>query len=290
MPLLGKSQATQLDSEIIPAEFVCPITQTIMLNPVTLICGHVFTDSALREWLQFNNDSCPNGCDLGPVPLVMKHVFLGARIHKYLELHPDLANDCKSSINVSNAIVNFFVRNNQDWNQDVPAIEEPGSCAPGGEMKSQVNSRASEMPKKEGDQRHQVGHEDELPFHSEMCIFNISTNHCQRKATNFGLHANADRIDSFHQALESQLNCKAISQAMYEQLKQILEIDDPKTDAKSNKKPREKLFCRIHADCHVKLRQDLFPGSNALNDLTAKQSNRLIEAFVQVLSMRIVVN
>jgi len=42
----------------IPQEFLCPITQNIMKDPVSLQCGHSFDKEALENWLRMKN-VCP---------------------------------------------------------------------------------------------------------------------------------------------------------------------------------------------------------------------------------------
>jgi Mg-chelatase subunit ChlD len=42
----------------IPEEFICPISQSIMVTPVTLSCGHTFDKSSLEKWLT-TNETCP---------------------------------------------------------------------------------------------------------------------------------------------------------------------------------------------------------------------------------------
>ena len=46
----------------IPESFLCPITQSIFIEPVTIHCGHTFEKSAITEWLQnspSNDMVCP---------------------------------------------------------------------------------------------------------------------------------------------------------------------------------------------------------------------------------------
>ena len=42
----------------VPDEFLCPISQSIMKNPVSLQCGHTFDQAGLDNWLQINK-VCP---------------------------------------------------------------------------------------------------------------------------------------------------------------------------------------------------------------------------------------
>jgi len=42
----------------IPNEFLCPISQSIMKNPVSLQCGHTFDQQELENWLKINK-VCP---------------------------------------------------------------------------------------------------------------------------------------------------------------------------------------------------------------------------------------
>jgi hypothetical protein len=45
----------------VPDEFICPISHTIMVNPVTLSCGHTFDETSLRHWYDYGvtNQTCP---------------------------------------------------------------------------------------------------------------------------------------------------------------------------------------------------------------------------------------
>jgi hypothetical protein len=45
-------------SEIIPNEFLCPITTEIMKDPVILTDGHVYEKQAIKQWLS-NHDTSP---------------------------------------------------------------------------------------------------------------------------------------------------------------------------------------------------------------------------------------
>ena len=46
------------NTQKIPDEFLCPISQVIMKNPVSLQCGHTFDQESLDNWLKINK-VCP---------------------------------------------------------------------------------------------------------------------------------------------------------------------------------------------------------------------------------------
>jgi hypothetical protein len=47
-------------NRLLPNEFICPITQILMSNPVTLQCGHTFDKTSLTEWFSSNvYKTCP---------------------------------------------------------------------------------------------------------------------------------------------------------------------------------------------------------------------------------------
>lgn len=46
------------DPGLIPNEFKCPISLSIMTDPVVLECGHTFDRDSLMEWLKTSN-GCP---------------------------------------------------------------------------------------------------------------------------------------------------------------------------------------------------------------------------------------
>lgn len=43
----------------IPNEYLCPITQSLMKNPVSLTCGHTYDRDSIEQWFRTNEKSCP---------------------------------------------------------------------------------------------------------------------------------------------------------------------------------------------------------------------------------------
>ena len=79
--------------DAIPAEFQCPITEDIMVDPVNLICGHTFDRESIAEWLTKYN-TCPFDCS-GTVDLVTLHTDLTLRseIDQYVGNRPLLGRE-----------------------------------------------------------------------------------------------------------------------------------------------------------------------------------------------------
>jgi U-box domain len=73
--------------DIIPTEFVCPITMEIMVHPVATRYGQSFERSALVAWLDQGSDECP----LTRRPLRMRDLInnhlLAKQIRQWQELH-----------------------------------------------------------------------------------------------------------------------------------------------------------------------------------------------------------
>ena len=58
--------------------FMCPITQCLMVDPVSTCDGHTYERSAIEEWLS-NNDSSPiTGATLIDTKLIPNHTLKGA--------------------------------------------------------------------------------------------------------------------------------------------------------------------------------------------------------------------
>jgi hypothetical protein len=59
-----------LISQDIPDEFLCPITQEMMINPLMSRTGINYEESAIMEWISKHNNTCPmtrqplRACDL----------------------------------------------------------------------------------------------------------------------------------------------------------------------------------------------------------------------------------
>ncbi|CAK9067667.1 unnamed protein product [Durusdinium trenchii] len=55
-----KSEANQTSSKApMPSEYFCPISQEVMVDPVTTSDGHTYDRKPIEEWLR-NNDTSPN--------------------------------------------------------------------------------------------------------------------------------------------------------------------------------------------------------------------------------------
>ena len=64
LPLDPAVLETILDSDEIPNEFYCSISQSIMYDPVKTIDGHTYDRSSIERWFQFNNTSPLTGLHL----------------------------------------------------------------------------------------------------------------------------------------------------------------------------------------------------------------------------------
>ena len=51
--------ATQALRPAVPSQFLCPITQEIMDDPVTTADGHAYERAAITRWLSDGHDSSP---------------------------------------------------------------------------------------------------------------------------------------------------------------------------------------------------------------------------------------
>ena len=73
------------DSEM-PPELLCPITLTLMADPVTTVDGMTYERYAIETWLQANNTSPLTGEPL-PVKLLVPNTALRSQIQRYREKH-----------------------------------------------------------------------------------------------------------------------------------------------------------------------------------------------------------
>ena len=75
---------------IIPEEFLCPITQEIMVDPVMSRYGQSYERTAIIEWLASGTTTCP----MTRQPLLLSNVVanhrLRAQIEGWRKLHPDV--------------------------------------------------------------------------------------------------------------------------------------------------------------------------------------------------------
>lgn len=62
--------AEALARDAMPDEYVCPITQELMVDPVTCADGHSYERTAILQWLEKHDTSPKTG-----LVLAMKHVF-----------------------------------------------------------------------------------------------------------------------------------------------------------------------------------------------------------------------
>ena len=69
------------DSEM-PPELLCPITLTLMADPVTTVDGMTYERYAIETWLQANNTSPLTGEPL-PVKLLVPNTALRSQIQRY---------------------------------------------------------------------------------------------------------------------------------------------------------------------------------------------------------------
>lgn len=77
-----------------PKDFVCPITCNIFYDPVTLETGQTYERSAIQEWLDRGNSSCPiTGQKLQNTQLPKTNYVLKRLIASWLEENPNFASD-----------------------------------------------------------------------------------------------------------------------------------------------------------------------------------------------------
>jgi hypothetical protein len=307
MPRTKKQQTVEYESNYVPVEFVCPIMQAIMIEPVTLVCGHTFSDAALRAWMLFN-ESCPHGCDVGSEPLVNPHTSLKGRIQKFLELNPDSKHDCNSEFYVDQAVVRFFVRNNQEWSQNCGHVEESEMESdehPKSDTSPEVERRSSSSKKRSNHRKGREADDQETSSETETessnrlvrkrarvqldirkCIYRESTSNCQRQATHYalrdGMFEGNERCDSFKRALKFHLKSKTIDQSTYERLEQIFDIQDSDDENPQRPVRRKKLICGSHyAFPLFKIRQTMYPKIK-FTKLTKDEYDRANAEFVKV--------
>lgn len=79
---------TMTDSDI-PAEYRCPITYKIMLNPVMTASGHVYEREAILEWFKHHNTNPMSGLPLEHTNLC-QYFQIAGEIKTLLAEHPEL--------------------------------------------------------------------------------------------------------------------------------------------------------------------------------------------------------
>ena len=82
LPLDPSVLETLLDSNEIPNEFYCSISQSIMSDPVKTIDGHTYDRICIERWFQINNTSPLTGLRLSSIVLVSNFV-LKEQIEKF---------------------------------------------------------------------------------------------------------------------------------------------------------------------------------------------------------------
>ncbi len=71
----------------IPDEFICPISQQIMLDPVVIADGHVFERTSIEKWFKSKTTSPITNLKLNHTE-VTPIIFLKTKITEFLEQHP----------------------------------------------------------------------------------------------------------------------------------------------------------------------------------------------------------
>jgi hypothetical protein len=83
----------------IPNEYVCPITQDIMLDPVVAIDGHSYDRESIEQWFQSHSTS-PKTNEILPSTLLIPNRALRSRITEFLEENSTIRkNSNKKAIN-----------------------------------------------------------------------------------------------------------------------------------------------------------------------------------------------
>tara|TARA_B110001452_G_scaffold126201_1_gene104772 strand:+ start:1794 stop:2297 length:504 start_codon:yes stop_codon:yes gene_type:complete len=59
------------NEDLIPPEWYCPLTHEEFKNPVFLVDGYTYEESAIRQWLSHNTTSPITGEDVGPNALIV---------------------------------------------------------------------------------------------------------------------------------------------------------------------------------------------------------------------------
>lgn len=81
-----------------PKDFVCPITNHIFSDPVTLETGQTYERQAIQEWLERGNVSCPiTRQHLSATTLPKTNYVLKRLITSWKEQYPDLAQEFSDS-------------------------------------------------------------------------------------------------------------------------------------------------------------------------------------------------
>eukprot|EP00005_Dracoamoeba_jomungandri_P001536 CAMPEP_0174262220 /NCGR_PEP_ID=MMETSP0439-20130205/12847_1 /TAXON_ID=0 /ORGANISM="Stereomyxa ramosa, Strain Chinc5" /LENGTH=725 /DNA_ID=CAMNT_0015346893 /DNA_START=48 /DNA_END=2225 /DNA_ORIENTATION=- len=80
----GKEKEPSILDEDHPEEFVCPITQELMNDPVVAVDGHTYERSAITEWLSQQKTSPMSGASL-ETTVLYPNFGLRSRIKAYLE-------------------------------------------------------------------------------------------------------------------------------------------------------------------------------------------------------------
>jgi U-box domain len=75
----------------IPHEFICPITQEIMKNPLMSRYGQTYERDAILTWLSKHNNLCPLTRQLLTVSDLIRHRALQARIENWKRLNGTIA-------------------------------------------------------------------------------------------------------------------------------------------------------------------------------------------------------
>ena len=66
------------DEVKVPSEFVCPITQEIMINPVIAVDGHTYERKSMEKWLQ-SHDTSPKTNEHLPLKVLIPNIALRQR-------------------------------------------------------------------------------------------------------------------------------------------------------------------------------------------------------------------
>jgi len=74
----------QMDDEEIPNEFICPITQEVMTNPVMAMDGHTYELAAIERWL-LDKDTSPKTNDKLPSTVLIPNQAMRSQIIEFFE-------------------------------------------------------------------------------------------------------------------------------------------------------------------------------------------------------------
>ena len=86
----------------IPYQFICPISQTIMKNPVKTDDGHVYDKDFIERWFNYNNTSPLTGLSLSNLDLTPFDSLL-VEINKFLERFTTSSDSTSSSSSSSHS-------------------------------------------------------------------------------------------------------------------------------------------------------------------------------------------